>query len=201
MPKHKNEIIPTVIEKNAQGDRAYDIYSRLLKDRIIFIQGGIDDSKSSTVIAQLLFLEKEDKDEEIKIYIMSQGGSVLAAFAIYDTIQLINAPVATFCIGYAYSAAAFLLAAGSKGRRVALPTSKIMIHEPWVGHIEGKTEDVKIEAQQLELTKQLFLQRMSSHTGKSADQIEKDCMYDKYFSPEEAKKYGIVDKVLNKNKK
>jgi len=201
MPNHKNELIPTVIEKNAQGDRAYDIYSRLLKDRIIFIQGAIDDSKSSTIIAQLLFLEKEDKDEEIKIYIMSEGGSVLAAFAIYDTIQLIKAPVATFCIGYAYSAAAFLLAAGSKGRRVALPTSRIMIHEPWVGHIEGKTEDVKIEAQQLDLTKQLFLERMAYHTGKMADQIEKDCTKDKYFSPSEAQKYGIVDKVLTKSKK
>ena len=192
--------IPNVIEKDGNGDRTYDIYSRLLKDRIIFLNGELDEESGAAIVAQLLFLSKTDAQGEISFYIMSNGGGVFPALAIYDTMKHIPCPIATYCIGYAYSAGAFLLSSGTRGRRFALPSSRIMIHKPWHGSSGGSAEDIKIEAEQAEITKDLILKYLSENTKKSFSEMEKMCQRDKYFVASEAKEFGLIDKVLARKK-
>jgi ATP-dependent Clp protease protease subunit len=188
-------LIPMVIEKSALGERSYDIYSRLLKDRVILLSTAIDDEVASSIIAQLLYLQLENKNTDISLYIMSPGGEVNAGLAIYDTMQNLECSVATYCIGQAASMGALLLAGGSKGKRFSLPSARVMIHQPWGGAI-GDAKSIQIEAQEINRLKTLITERLAKHTGKSAAQIEKDCDRDYYMSPEEAKRYGIVDKVI-----
>lgn len=188
-------LIPTVIEKSQFGERAYDIYSRLLKDRVVFIGGPIDDTLANIVIAQLLFLVSEDDKEDVRLYINSPGGSVTSAMAIYDTMQYLKSDIETICIGQAASAAAVLLAAGSKGKRYALPNSRIMIHQP-MGEVGGQASDIAIHAQEILRVKENIISIMARHTGKSEAQVEKDSERDRYMSAQKAKEYGIIDKVI-----
>ncbi|MEI7891184.1 MAG: ATP-dependent Clp endopeptidase proteolytic subunit ClpP [bacterium] len=188
-------LIPTVIEKTSYGERAYDIYSRLLKDRIIFLGTAIDDGVSNAIIAQLLFLEQQNPKEDIKIYINSPGGSVSSALAIYDTMQYIRPDVQTICVGIAASAAALLLCAGKKGKRFALPNSEVMIHQV-MGGASGQASDVNIHAQHILKTKDKLNAIMSKHSGQKIAKVEKDTDRDYFMSAEEAVKYGIVDKVI-----
>lgn len=190
-------LIPTVIEKTNMGERAYDIYSRLLKERIIFLGTGIDDAVANTVIAQLIFLESEDKDKDIKLYINSPGGSVSAGLAIYDTMQFIKPDVSTICIGMAASMGAVLLAGGAKGKRMALPNADVMIHQV-LGGAEGQASDVKIRAEYMLKQKSRLNRLLSKHTGKSEKKIEEDTDRDNFMSAEEAVKYGLIDKVIAK---
>lgn len=190
-------LIPTVIEKSGQIERAYDIYSRLLKDRIIFLGEAIDDHVANIVIAQLLFLEAEANDKDIKFYINSPGGSVTAGLAIYDTMQYIKSPVSTICVGMAASMAAMLLAAGAPGKRLALPNSEIMIHQV-LGGAEGQASDVKIRAEHILKIKDKMNSLLASHTGQPIKKVEQDTDRDNYMSAEEAKKYGLIDKVIKK---
>ena len=187
-------IIPTVIEKEGQTERAYDIYSRLLKDRIIFLGEQIDDRTANIIIAQLLFLDAEN-NQDIKFYINSPGGSVSAGLAIYDTMQYIKSDVSTICVGMAASMASVLLAAGKKGKRLALPNSEIMIHQV-MGGAEGQASDIKIMAEHIIKTKNKLNQIIGKHTGKKSEVVEKDSDRDNYMSAEEAKKYGLIDKVI-----
>ena len=184
-----------VIDKSPMGERAYDIYSRLLKERIIFLGEPIDDAVANTLIAQLLFLDAEDAKEDVKIYINSPGGSVTSAMAMYDTIQHIKADVATICVGQAASAAAVLLAAGTKGKRFALPNARIMIHQV-MGGVEGQQTDVEIQAREMLRIKNQINQIMAKHTGQPLKKIEADTDRDYFMVPEEAKKYGIIDKII-----
>jgi ATP-dependent Clp protease protease subunit len=188
-------LIPTVIEKSQNGERAYDIYSRLLKENIIFLGGPIDDETANIIIAQLLFLQSEDSKKDIRLYINSPGGSVTSALAILDTMNHIKNDVSTVCVGMAASAAALLLSAGEKGKRYSLPNSEIMIHQP-MGGAQGQASDIEITAKQIVKLKSKLNQIMATNTGKTLAQIEKDADRDYYMSAEEAKKYGIVDKVL-----
>jgi len=188
-------LIPTVIEKSTYGERAYDIYSRLLKDRIIFLGEPINDHVANIVIAQFLFLDAENKDKDIKFYINSPGGSVSAGLAIYDTMQYIKADVSTICVGMAASMAAVLLASGAKGKRLALPNSEIMIHQV-MGGGEGQATDIKIMAEHILKTKDKLNQILSLHTGQKVQNIEKDTDRDNFMNPEEAKKYGLIDKII-----
>lgn len=190
-------LIPTVIEKSGQIERAYDIYSRLLKDRIIFLGEAIDDHVANIVIAQLLFLEAEANDKDIKFYINSPGGSVTAGLAIYDTMQYIKSPVSTICVGMAASMAAMLLAAGAPGKRLALPNSEIMIHQV-LGGAEGQASDVKIRAEHILKIKDKMNALLATHTGQPIKKVEQDTDRDNYMSAEEAKKYGLIDKVIKK---
>jgi ATP-dependent Clp protease, protease subunit len=190
-------LIPTVIEKNGQYERAYDIYSRLLKDRIIFLGEPIDDHVANIVIAQLLFLDAEGSDKDIKFYINSPGGSVTAGLAIYDTMQYIKSNVSTICVGMAASMAAMLLAAGTKGKRFALPNSEIMIHQV-LGGAEGQASDVKIRAEHILKIKDKMNALLAFHTGQDIKAVEKDTDRDNFMSADEAKKYGIIDKVIKK---
>jgi ATP-dependent Clp protease protease subunit len=190
-------LIPMVIEKSPMGERAFDIYSRLLKDRIIFLGEPIDDHVANTIIAQLLFLEAEDPKEDIKIYINSPGGSVTAALALYDTIQYMKCEVATICIGQAASAAAVLLAAGAKGKRYSLPNSRVLIHQV-MGGAEGQQKDVEIQAKEMLRIKNQVNQILSKHTGQTVKKIEQDSDRDYFMTAEEAKKYGLVDKIITK---
>jgi ATP-dependent Clp protease, protease subunit len=190
-------LIPTVIEKNGQYERAYDIYSRLLKDRIIFLGEPIDDHVANIVIAQLLFLDAEASDKDIKFYINSPGGSVSAGLAIYDTMQYIKSDVSTICVGMAASMGAFLLAAGAPGKRFALPNSEIMIHQV-LGGAEGQASDVKIRAEHIIKTKDKMNSLLALHTGQNIKTVEKDTDRDNFMSADEAKKYGIIDKVIKK---
>lgn len=190
-------LIPTVIEKSGQYERAYDIYSRLLKDRIIFLGEAIDDHVANIVIAQLLFLEAEANDKDIKFYINSPGGSVTAGLAIYDTMQYIKSPVSTICVGMAASMAALLLAAGTPGKRFALPNSEIMIHQV-LGGAEGQASDVKIRAEHILKIKEKMNVLLSNHTGVPIKKIEVDTDRDNFMSAEEARKYGLIDKVIKK---
>jgi len=190
-------LIPTVIEKEGQVERAYDIYSRLLKDRIIFLGEAIDDHVANIVIAQMLFLAAEDKEKDIKFYINSPGGSVSAGLAIYDTMQYIKCPVSTICIGLAASMASVLLAAGAKGKRLALPNSEVMIHQV-MGGAEGQASDIKIRAEHILKIKDKINRILSEHTGQKINIIEKDSDRDNFMSAEEAKKYGIIDKIISK---
>ncbi len=201
MPKQKNQepqnsyLIPTVIEKSTYGERAYDIYSRLLKERIIFLGSPINDSVANTVIAQMLFLESEDPKKDIKLYINSPGGSVTAGLAIYDTMQYIKPDVSTICIGIAASMAAVLLASGQKGKRLALPNSEVMIHQV-MGGAEGQATDIKIRAEHILKIKELLNKILAKHTGQPEAKIEKDTDRDFFMGAEEAKKYGLVDKII-----
>ena len=188
-------LIPTVIEKTNYGERAYDIYSRLLKDRIIFLGTPIDDGVSNAIIAQFLFLEQQNPKEDIKLYINSPGGSVSSALAIYDTMQYIRADVQTICVGMAASAAALLLAAGKKGKRFALPNAEVMIHQV-LGGAQGQASDVDIHAKHILKTKDKLNKILAKHTGQKLQKIEKDSDRDYFMSADEAKEYGIVDKVI-----
>ena len=194
---NSNYLVPTVIEKTLQGERAYDIYSRLLKDRIIFLGDGIDDGIANIIIAQLLFLESQDKEKDIKLYINSPGGSVTAGLAIVDTMNLIKPDVSTICVGMAASMGAVLLAAGKKGKRFALPNSKVMIHQPW-GQVGGQVSDIEIQANEILKDRHLLNQILAKHTGRPIEQIEKETERDRYFSAQEAKEFGLVDEVLMK---
>jgi len=191
-------LIPTVIEKTTGGERVYDIYSRLLKDRIIFLGSEIDDVVANTVIAQLLFLESQDKTKDIKLYINSPGGSVSAGLAIYDVMQYVKPDVSTTCVGMAASMAAVLLAAGAKGKRFVLPNSEVMIHQV-LGGFQGQATDIKIHAERILKTKDRLNQILAAHTGQSLKKIEEDTERDNFMSAEEAKKYGLVDKVFVKD--
>jgi ATP-dependent Clp protease protease subunit len=190
-------LIPYVIESTSKGERAYDIYSRLLKDRIIFLGSAIDDFVANSIIAQLLFLEAEDPDKDIFLYINSPGGIITSGLAIYDTMQYIKAPVSTICIGQAASMGAVLLAAGEKGKRYALTHSRIMIHQP-LGGFQGQATDIAIHAKEIIRMKDILNGILSKHTGKSLKQIKKDTDRDYFMSGEEALNYGIVDKVFEK---
>lgn len=187
-------LIPTVIEKSPYGERAYDIYSRLLKERIIFLGSAIDSQVANTVVAQLLFLDSQNQ-EDIKLYINSPGGHVTAALAIYDTMNFVKSDVSTICIGIAASAAAVLLAAGVKGKRLALPNSEIMIHQV-MGGVEGQATDIDIHAKHILKTKERLSKILAKHTGQTVSRIIKDSERDYFMSAEEAKKYGLVDKVI-----
>ncbi len=188
-------LIPTVIDKTPQGERVYDIYSRLLKDRIIFLGASIDDTVANAVIAQLLFLDAQSSTEDITLYINSPGGVVTSAFAMYDTMQYIGADVRTVCIGQAASAGAVLLAAGAKGKRMALPNSEVMIHQV-LGGAQGQASDINIHAQHILRTKKRLNEILAKHTGKSVTQVEKDTDRDYFMSAQEAKRYGIIDKII-----
>jgi ATP-dependent Clp protease, protease subunit len=193
---NKNSIlIPTVIEKSTFGERAYDIYSRLLKERIIFLGTPIDDHVANLVIAQLLFLESQDKNKEIKLYLNSPGGSVSAGLAVYDTMQYIKPDVSTICVGLAASMGATLLSAGKKGKRFALPNSEILIHQV-MGGVEGQAVDIKIKAEHILRIKERLNKILAKHTGQSLQKIEKDTDRDFHMTPEEAQKYGIIDKII-----
>ncbi|MBX6377139.1 MAG: ATP-dependent Clp endopeptidase proteolytic subunit ClpP, partial [Clostridia bacterium] len=189
-------MVPMVIEQTNRGERAYDIYSRLLKDRIIFIGTPIDDTVANLVIAQLLFLETEDPDRDVSLYINSPGGSVDAGLGIYDTMQYIKPDVSTICVGLAASMAAILLAGGAKGKRYALPHAKVMIHQPWTGGIRGRATDVKIYADEILKDRQRLNRILAHHTGQSLDRIERDTEKDFFMSAEEARDYGLVDEIL-----
>lgn len=189
-------LIPTVIEKSHYGERAYDIYSRLLSDRIIFLGGAINDTAANIVVAQLLFLDNQNSKKEIRLYINSPGGSVSAGLAIYDTIQYVKSPVSTICIGLAASMGAVLLAAGQKGRRLALPNSEIMLHQV-MGGAEGQATDIEISARHILKIKDKINQILVKHTEQPKSKIEKDTDRDFYMSAEEAKKYGLIDQVIS----
>ncbi len=192
-------LIPTVIEKSQFGERAYDIYSRLLRERIVFLGGPIDDYMANIVIAQLLFLENEDPKKDIKLYINSPGGSVTAAMAIYDTMNHIKPDVSTVCVGIAASAAAVLLSSGAKGKRFCLPNSEVMIHQV-MGGAEGQASDIAIVAKHILRTKENLNKILAKNTGKTTVQIEKDSDRDYYMTSDEAKKYGIIDDIIVKSK-
>ncbi|MFA5211373.1 MAG: ATP-dependent Clp endopeptidase proteolytic subunit ClpP [Patescibacteria group bacterium] len=188
-------LIPTIIEKTNHGERAYDIYSRLLKDRIIFLGNAIDDNVANTVIAQLLFLANEDDEKDIKLYINCPGGSVTAGLAIYDTMQFIKPDVSTICIGMAASMASVLLTAGKKGKRFCLPNSEVMIHQV-MGGAQGQASDIKIHAERILKTKDQLNKILQKHTGKDLAQIEKDSDRDYFMSAKEAMDYGLIDKII-----
>lgn len=192
-------LIPTVIEKSPFGERAYDIYSRLLIDRIIFLSGPISDQVANAVIAQMLFLDKQDSKKDIELYINSPGGSVPAGLAIYDTMQVVKPDVRTICVGMAASMGAFLLAAGKKGKRMALPNAEILLHQV-MGGMEGQASDIEIEARQILRVKQRVNEIMAKNTGKSVSQITADTDRNFWLSSDEAKKYGIIDEIITKTK-
>jgi ATP-dependent Clp protease protease subunit len=187
-------MVPIVIEQTGRGERAYDIYSRLLKDRILFLGEAIDDEVANVVIAQLLFLQSEDAEKEVCIYINSPGGSITAGLAVYDTMRFLKCDVATYCVGQAASMGAILLAAGTKGKRFALPNARIMIHQPW-GGTEGQAVDVAIHAKEIIRLKDKMAEILAHHTGKKVEAIQKDTDRDHFMSAEEAMAYGIIDKV------
>ncbi len=193
-------LVPMVVEQTGRGERAYDIYSRLLKDRIIFIGSGIDDDSASLIIAQMLFLQSEDAEKDISLYINSPGGSVTAGMAIYDTIQFLKCDVATYCMGQAASMGAILLTAGAKGKRFALPNARIMIHQPW-GGAQGQATDISIQAKEILRLRDRLNDILAFHTGKPLDVIVKDSDRDFFMSADEACAYGLVDSVLVKNVK
>jgi ATP-dependent Clp protease protease subunit len=191
-----NQLVPYVIEQTGRGERGMDIYSRLLRERIIFIGMPIDDHIASLTIAQLIFLEAEDSQKDINLYINSPGGSVTSGMAIYDTMRYIKPDISTICVGMAASMAAILLAGGTEGKRSALPHSKIMIHQPWVGGLQGQTTDIEIQAKEMLKTRDTLYQILVKHTGKSIEQITKDCDRDYFMTSEEAKTYKLIDNVL-----
>jgi ATP-dependent Clp protease protease subunit len=190
-------LIPTVIEKDRDGERAYDIYSRLLKDRIVFVGGVINDKMANTIIAQLLFLEKESEKEDIQMFINTPGGQIYSGLAIVDTMRYIKCDISTIAVGIAASMGSVLLAMGTKGKRYALPNSKILIHQP-LGGAEGQASDIAIEAEEILNMKDTLNKMLAKATGQKKSQIEKDADRDKYFTAQEAKEYGIIDKVVRK---
>jgi ATP-dependent Clp protease protease subunit len=195
-----NQLVPMVVEQTGRGERAYDIFSRLLKERIVFIGTPIDDTVASLVIAQLLFLESEDPDKDISVYINSPGGSVSSGLAIYDTMQFIRSDVATICLGLAASMGAILLTGGAKGKRSGLPNSRIMIHQPW-GGVQGTASDISIQAEEILRTKKRLNEILAHHTGQPLEVIERDTDRDRYMSSEEAKAYGLIDSVYVKKER
>jgi len=192
-----NQLIPMVVESTGRGERAYDIFSRLLKERIVFIGTPIDDTIASLVVAQLIFLESEDPDKDIHVYINSPGGSVTAGLAIYDTMQYIRPEISTICIGMAASMAAVLLTGGQKGKRTALPNARVMIHQPW-GGVQGTASDISIQAEEILKTKKRINEILAHHSGKTVEQVEKDTDRDNYMSTQEAKDYGLIDNIIIK---
>lgn len=190
-------VIPMVVEQTSRGERSYDIYSRLLKERVIFLSGEVEDRMANLIVAQLLFLESEDPEKDINIYINSPGGSVTAGMAIYDTMQFIKPDIRTLCVGQACSMGAFLLAGGTEGKRIALPNARVMIHQP-LGGFRGQASDIQIHAQEILKIKQTLNERLAFHTGQSIERIERDTDRDNFMSAEEAKAYGLVDEVLVK---
>lgn len=197
----RSQLIPMVVEQTARGERAYDIYSRLLKNRIIFVGEAIDDALANLVIAQLLYLEQEDPDKDIDIYINSPGGSVTAGLGMYDCMQLVKPDVSCICMGMAASAAAVLLAGGAKGKRYALPYSRIMIHQPWIGQIGGQATDIDIHARQIIKTRETLNRILAEHTGQEFEKVERDTERDYYMSAQEAKDYGIIDEIISREKR
>jgi ATP-dependent Clp protease protease subunit len=193
--EHNQLLVPMVIEQTGRGERAYDIYSRLLKDRIIFIGTAINDDVSNLAIAQMLFLQSEDPEKSISLYINSPGGSVTAGLAMYDTMQFMKCDVSTYCVGQAASMGAVLLAAGAKGKRYALPNARIMIHQPW-GGVQGQAADISIQAKEILRTRDRINEILAWHTGKDIKVLEKDTDRDFFMSPEEAKAYGLIDEVV-----
>ncbi len=190
-------LVPMVVEQTSRGERSYDIYSRLLNDRIVFLADEVNDVTASLVVAQLLFLESQDPDKDISLYINSPGGSITAGMAIYDTMNYIKCDVSTICIGMAASMGAFLLAAGAPGKRLALPNSEIMIHQP-LGGMQGQATDIKIHADRIIRIRQTLNEILSKVTGKPVEQIAKDTDRDNFLSAEEAREYGLIDKVIDK---
>jgi ATP-dependent Clp protease protease subunit len=197
MNEQMNTLVPIVVEQSGAGERSYDIYSRLLKDRIVFIDGQIVDVTSDLVVAQLLFLESQDPERDISVYINSPGGSVTAGLAIYDTIQYIKPDVQTICMGQAASMGALLLTCGASGKRFALPSSRILIHQPW-GGVQGQARDIVIQSQEILRIKKMIIQHFATHTGKDEDTVAEDLERDYYMSAQEAADYGLVDKVLSR---
>jgi ATP-dependent Clp protease protease subunit len=196
----QNTLIPYVIEQSGRGERGMDIFSRLLRERIIFLGTGVDDHVASVVIAQLLFLEAEDHEKDIHLYVNSPGGSVSAGLAIYDTMQYIKPEVSTICVGMAASMGAVLLAGGADKKRYALPHSKIMIHQPWIGGLQGQTTDIEIHAREMVKTRDKLYAILSKHTGKSTEQIMKDCDRDYYLTSEESVEYKLIDEIMDRRK-
>ncbi len=194
-----NQLVPMVVEQTGRGERAYDIFSRLLKDRIIFIGSGINDDISNLIIAQLLFLQAEDPEKDISMYINSPGGSVTSGLAIYDTMQFLKCDVATYCVGQAASMGAVLLAAGAPKKRFALPMARIMVHQPW-GGVQGQASDISIQAKEILRMREMLNGILAHHTGKPLETIEKDTDRDFFMSAEEAAKYGLVDEVIKSRK-
>lgn len=192
-----NQLVPYVIEQTGRGERGMDIYSRLLRERIIFLGTQVDDHIASLIIAQLIFLEAEDSEKDIHLYINSPGGSVSAGLAIYDTMKYIKPDVATICVGMAASMGAVLLAGGAAGKRTALPHSRIMIHQPW-GGFQGQASDIEIQAREVMKSREVLYQILADHTGKSIEQITKDCDRDYFMTPGEAMEYKIIDNILEK---
>jgi len=190
-------LIPTVIERDREGDRAYDLYSRLLKDRIIFVSGVIDDDLANIIIAQLLFLEKENKKEDIQMFVNTPGGHIHSGLAIIDTMKYIKCDISTIAVGMAASMGSVILASGTKGKRSSLPNSKILIHQP-LGGVEGQASDIAIEAEEILKMKSTLNKMLAKATGQKISQIEKDVDRDKYFTAKEAKEYGIIDKVVSR---
>ena len=191
----KSYLVPYVVEQTGKGERSYDIYSRLLLDRIVFISGEVSDEMANAVCAQLLFLQSQDAEKEISVYVNSPGGSVAAGLAIYDTMQFVKCPVATYCIGQAASMGAVLLAAGAKGRRHALPNARIMIHQPW-GGAEGKASDIEITAREILRLKEVLNGILAKHSGKTVEEVTRDTDRDHFMSAAEAKEWGLVDRIV-----
>ena len=194
--KFFNQLVPMVVEQTPRGERAFDIYSRLLKERVIFITGPIEDYMANLIVAQLLFLEAENPDKDINVYINSPGGAITSGMSIYDTMTYIKPDISTLCIGQAASMGAILLAGGSEGKRFALPNSRIMIHQP-LGGFQGQASDFEIHAKEILSMKKKLNEILASHTGKEVDQIEKDTERDNFMNGEEAKEYGLIDKVIS----
>ena len=190
----KSYLVPVVVEQTSRGERSYDIYSRLLQDRIVFISGEVHDEMANAIVAQLLFLQSQDAKKEINVYVNSPGGSVTAGLAIYDTMQAVSCPIATYCVGQAASMGAVLLAAGSKGRRFALPNARIMIHQPW-GGAEGKASDIEITAREILRLKERLNEILAFHSGKTPEEVEKDTDRDHFMSAAEAREWGLIDAV------
>ena len=197
-PERMQSVIPMVVEQSGVGERSYDIFSRLLKDRIIFLDGEISDATADLVVAQLLFLESEDVKKDISLYINSPGGSVTAGLAIYDTMQYLNSDVQTICMGQAASMAALLLASGAQGKRYILPSARVMIHQPW-GGVQGQSTDISIQAKEIGRLKKLTIDIFVEHTHKSLEQISKDVERDFFLSADDAVSYGLVDKVMRRS--
>lgn len=199
MPIQNNNLVPMVVEKTERGERAFDIYSRLLKDRIIFLGTPVNDAVASSIVAQMLFLESEDPEKDINLYINSPGGVVSSGFAIYDTMQYVKCDVATTCVGMAASMGAVLLAGGASGKRNLLPNSRVMIHQP-LGGVRGQASDIEIEAQEILRIKKLISQILADHSGKSIDQVMEDSDRNKWLSAEEAQEYGLIDNIMKRKK-
>ena len=199
MKERMSTLVPMVVEQTGVGERAYDIFSRLLKDRIVFVDGEINDVTADLVVAQLLFLDAQDPEKDIALYVNSPGGSVTAGLAIYDTIQYLNCDVQTICVGQAASMGALLLAGGTNGKRFSLPSSRILIHQPW-GGAQGQARDIHIQAKEIIRLKNMTIEIFAKHTGKTVDQVAQDLERDYFLSAQEAVEYGLIDKVLLREK-